>query len=129
MASVTAPRNAAPTRKRATASHVGPPALTAAAMMPMAPMGGAMRSSHGGNSAPVRSRAAGARSIPVMAATRSLRFSASATWPDTPALRRTIETARATPVATTTPAEARSRTSRGWITWVPTYQAPAAISR
>ncbi len=58
--------------------------------------------------------------MPVMAATRSLRCSASATCPDTPALRRMIDTARATPVATTTPADARSRTSRGWMTWVPT---------
>ena len=74
--------------------------------MPTAPMTGAIRSSAGGNSSASASRSAGARSMPVMAATRALRFSASATWPDTPALRRTIDTASATPLASTTPADA-----------------------
>ena len=67
--------------------------------------------------------------MPVMAATRELRCSARARWPVTPALRRTIDTASATPVASTTPAEARSRTASGSMTWVPTHHAPAAMSR
>ena len=51
--------------------------------------------------------------MPVMAATRAVRASASATCPDTPALRRMIDEARATPVAMVTPTEAMSRTGRG----------------
>jgi hypothetical protein len=65
--------------------------------------------------------------MPVMAATRAERFSARAICP-TPR-PRTIDTARAAPLASTTPAEAASRTGSGSITCVPTYQAPAAMAR
>ena len=57
--------------------------------------------------------------MPVMAATRAVRASASATCPDTPALRRMIDEASATPVATVTPTDARSRTGSGSSTKIP----------
>ncbi len=55
IASLTLPRNTAPTSRRAAASRYGPPANCAAASRPIAPKIGATRSSAGGNSGP-RSR-------------------------------------------------------------------------
>lgn len=54
--------------------------------------------------------AAASRSMPVMAATRADRSSASSRWPDTPALRRCTETTSATVAATATPMALSSRT-------------------
>ena len=75
-------------------------------MTPMAPMTGAMRSSAGGT--PWRRRRArpAARSMPVMAATRAVRFSASADLARHAGLAAHDRHASATPVASTTPADA-----------------------
>ena len=110
MASLTAPKKAAPTTVRASDSQAGSPPANPAATTPMSPMSGAMRSSPGGNSAAVVSRSTAARSMPVMAATRAERCSASASWPATPAARRCTDTHSATPAAMATPTDDRSRT-------------------
>ena len=110
MASVTAPRKAAPTTTRATDSAAGSPAEIPAATNPTSPMAGATRSRTGGNSGASASTAPRRRSMPVIAVTRALRASASARSPATPARRRCTETRSATPVATTTPTLATSRT-------------------
>jgi hypothetical protein len=54
--------------------------------------------------------------MPVIAATRAVRDSASATCPLTPALRRTIDETSATDDATTTRTELMSLTGRGSMT-------------
>ena len=79
-------------------------------------MAGAIASSHGGNSAPSVSFSPACRSIPVIAATRAERSSARASWPRTPARRRTTDTTKATSEASTTPADAMSRTGTEPIT-------------
>ena len=62
-----------------------------------------------------------------MAATRAARRSFSARPPETPALRRMMETTRATLAATATRAAATSRTGTGPTSW-PATTAPAAIT-
>ena len=57
-----------------------------AAIRPTTPMTGATRSSAGGTPWRSASFAAASRSMPVMAATRAVRASASATWPRHPGL-------------------------------------------
>ncbi|CAB4764440.1 unannotated protein [freshwater metagenome] len=109
IASVIAPRNAAPTSTRATDSAAGSPASMPAATSPMTPTSGATRSSHGGNSDVDLSKTWRSRSIPVMAATRAVRRSCTSRCPLTPARRRSTETTSATRVAATTIADPISR--------------------
>ncbi len=97
-----------------------PPASHPAANTPTAPMHGAMRSRPGGNSRWVSSRSCGARSMPVIAATRAERCSASAAWPDTPALRRNTETSSTADAASAVPTDAMSRNASGSMTNRPT---------
>ena len=115
IASDSAPMNAAPTSVRATATPVFPPASSAAASRPIVPMNTGTRSRIGGNSGPTgsssRSRGASTvRSMPVIAATRSLRRSCSTRAPLTPARLRRIETASANRQLIITPTDAASRT-------------------
>ena len=110
MASVTAPRNAAPASVRSSATAGLPPASRAAATRPTTPMATGTRSRTGGNSGPASSATAVTvdprRSMPVIAATRAVRRSCSARWPATPALRRTIDTTSPTRQPAATPSEA-----------------------
>ena len=125
MASLTAPRNTAPTSIRPTDRAAGSPAASPAATSPTSPIIGATRSRCGGNSGPP-SNVRPSRSMPVMAATRAIRRSSVPRWPATPARRRTTETTMAAVVATTTPIPATSRTG-SVSTKNPTTTAPAAI--
>ena len=129
MASVTAPRKAAPANVRSSETAVLPPASSAAATSPMQPMATGTRSRIGGNSRPCMTVAGAStwRSMPVIAATRAVRRSCSARWPATPAWRRTIDTPSATRHVAATPSDAASRTGTT-PNASPAAKAPAAIS-
>jgi hypothetical protein len=120
------PRKAAPARVRSTDNNAGSPAAMPAATRPGMPSSGATRSRTGGNSAAVRSAASGCRSMPVMAATRAERRSASARCPATPALRRWTDTTSAPTAAPATASEDASRTGTGSI-HRPRAKDPSAI--
>ena len=108
MASVTAPRKAAPVRVRATASASLPPAARPAATRPTTPMTGAIRSRRGSNSRPAGVVDHGDACARCRSSRRPARVrrSCSARWPGTPAPLRATETPRATSAATATPSDA-----------------------
>ncbi len=130
MASLTAPRNKAPTSVRATDNRAGSPASIPAASSATSPTTGATRSRMGGNSGTsgsnLRAFSRTSTSMPVISATRVLRCSSTTLWPATPARRRRTDTTKATTVATTTPAVATSLTGTV-LNMRPTTSEPTAI--
>ena len=131
IASVIAPRNAAPTRVRSSATVGFPPASRPAATRPTTPMATGTRSRAGGYSGPagrVDAAAGAGRSIPVIAATRAVRRSCSARCPRTPARRRATDTTSPTTHPAATPSAAASRTGTTPKA-TPAANAPSAMAR